>query len=124
MRDIANRVREITDLWRAGAFSELEKYFHPDVVLAHPRFEQRTVGRDKLIASYADFASQARIHELTLGEVRVDLVGASAIAVTPWRMKYELESGTYDESGWDILVFNEHEGAWVVVWRTVVLDSR
>jgi ketosteroid isomerase-like protein len=120
---IAHRVRELNDAWRSERFSELEQYFHPDVILVHPRFEMRTAGRDALIASYADFASKSRILEFAMEPAEVDVIASSAVATSAWRMKYEYESVVSDESGWDVLIFNQHEGSWVVVWRTVVLDT-
>jgi hypothetical protein len=122
-QQIAHRVRELNDAWRSERFSELEQFFHPEVVLVHPRFEMRTTGRDALIESYADFASKSRILEFTMEPVEVDVIASSAVATTAWRMKYEYESVISDESGWDVLLFNRHEGAWVVVWRTVVLGA-
>ena len=121
--EIRRRVLEINDHWRSGRYAELDAYFHPDIILVHPRFEQRTVGRQALISSYADFGAKAHVEEFTLGEVQVDVLGGSVVSITPWRMQYEYETVLYDESGWDVLIFNQHDDAWVAVWRTVLLDT-
>lgn len=119
--EIRSAVKRLNEAWRAGQFAELTQFFHPDVVLAHPRFTQRTVGRDALIASYVDFVSHATIDAFETTEPSVDVANDVAISVSPWRMKYRFENNPYDESGWDILVWNRLASGWVIVWRTVVL---
>ena len=116
-------MRRINEAWRAGRFDELRDYFHPDVVLAQPGFAQRSVGREALIASYADFAREATVHSFTTGEVHVDHAGESAVTTTPWTMDYEFGGQRFQEHGWDLLVFARPEGRWVVVWRTVVVEG-
>ncbi|MEK6371706.1 MAG: nuclear transport factor 2 family protein [Acidobacteriota bacterium] len=115
-------VEQITAAWIAGRFDELREYFHPDVVLAQPGFAGRTVGREALIASYADFAREATIHSLTTGEIHIDRAGDSAVTTMPWTMDYEFGGQRYEEKGWDLLVFGRREGKWIVVWRTVVVE--
>jgi ketosteroid isomerase-like protein len=115
-------VDAITAAWLAGRFDELRQYFHPDAVLAQPGFAGRTVGREALIASYADFAREATIHSFAAGELHIDQTGDSAVTTMPWTMDYELGGQRYEEKGWDLLVFGRREGRWVVLWRTVVVE--
>lgn len=119
--ELQSAVRQLNDAWLAGRFDDLKHFFHPEVVLEHPGFKTRTVGRDPLIKSYADFAAQATIDSFETGEPQVDLSGDVAVTILPWRMKYQFGGNAFDESGWDILVWNRGEERWVVVWRTVIL---
>lgn len=121
--EVIEAVKKLNEAWLARRFDELKNFFHPDVVVAHPRFLRRTNGRDALIASYIDFVAQAKIEVFETGEPQVDLTNDVAITVLPWRMKYQFETEQYDESGWDLMVWNRISDAWVVVWRTVMLKS-
>lgn len=121
--EVRSLVTALNDAWVSGRFDELTRYFHPDVVLAHPGFGARVRGRDALIGSYREFASRATIKHIERGEIQADLNGDSAVTVMPWRMKYEYEGLAADESGWDLLVLDRIDGQWQVVWRTVVLKG-
>lgn len=120
-KELVDAVRQLNDAWLNSRFDDLQKFFHPDVVLVHPRFTQRTTGRDALMASYIDFVTQAKIDLFEAGEPQADVTDNVAVSVYPWRMKYQFEKQPYDESGWDILVWNRAREGWVVVWRTVIL---
>jgi ketosteroid isomerase-like protein len=120
--DIKAVVERITAAWSSGHFDELRPYFHPDVVQARPGFAGRTVGRDALVAGYAEFARQATIHSLTTGEIHIDQTGDSAVTTMPWTMDYEINGERYQEHGWELFVFGRHEDQWLVVWRTLVVE--
>ena len=119
--EIKAAVKHLNEAWRAGRFEELEHYFHPDVVVAHPRFTKRMIGREALLASYKDFVSHATIDSFEPAEPQVDITGETAVSVCPWRIQYHFEGNRFDESGWDLMVWNLRAGRWIIVWRTVVL---
>lgn len=119
--EIKAAIGRLNATWRSGRFDDLREFFHPDVVVVHPRFTKRTTGREALVASYTDFVTHAKIESFEPGEVTADLAGGVTVSVMPWRMKYEFEGNKYDESGWDLLVWNRDGDRWVIVWRTVVL---
>lgn len=83
-------VRAINDAWVAGRYEELERHFHPEVVLAFPGFEQRIEGRGPLIDSYRDFGEKSTLHAFEPGTPQVDRVGPTAIATTSFEIDYEL----------------------------------
>jgi len=122
MDEINAIVEKINAAWLAGRFDELREYFHPDVVVAQPGFGGRTVGREALIAGYADFTRDATIHSFTTGEVHIDQTAGSAVTTMPWTMDYEFGGQRYEEKGWELLVFGRLDGRWVVVWRTMVVE--
>ncbi len=122
--DLRQLVARINDAWLHGRFDELRDLFHPDIVLARPGFGERTSGRDAVIASYREFASEATIHAFTAGEIHIDRTGDSAVTTMPWTMDYTIDGRRYEDRGWDLLVFGRREGGWVVVWRTVVVGNQ
>lgn len=115
-------VEKINAAWLARRFDELRQYFHPDVVVAQPGLARRTVGREALIAGYADFTRDATIHSFTPGEIHIDQTAGSAVTTMPWTMDYEIGGQRYEEKGWELLVFGQLDGRWVVVWRTLVVE--
>lgn len=121
--DLKSAVVKLNQSWLAGHFDELEDFFHPDVVLVHPKFRQRTVGRDPLIASYVDFSKHATIDSFETEDPQVDVNGDVGVTIVPWRMQYTFEGNAYDESGWDLLVWHRSDDHWAVVWRTVMLKQ-
>lgn len=113
-------VRAINEGWTGGRYHELGRYFHPEMVLALPGFEQRIEGRARIIDSYRDFGETSTLHAFEAKVPRVDVVGPTAVAATDFTIDYALEGARYRESGTDLLVLHRSPAGWQVVWRTVV----
>lgn len=116
-------VRAITDAWRGGRYEDLERYFHPEMVLAMPGFVERIDGRAPIIDSYRDFGAKATMHGFEAGEPQVDRVGPTAISAMDFEIDYEYEGTRSREAGTDLLVLQRDEEGWRVVWRTVLMRS-
>lgn len=116
-------VRAITDAWRGSRYEELERHFHPEMVLAMPGFEERVEGRAPIIDSYRDFGDKATMHGLEAGEPRVDRVGPTAISAMDFEIDYEYEDTRSHEESTDLLVLHRDDEGWQVVWRTVLMRS-
>jgi ketosteroid isomerase-like protein len=112
-------VGAIHHAWMTRRFGMLPQYFDPDVVVYPPGMETRVEGREACVKSYSDFASGATIQDFSVAEAAIDVYGATAVAVCPFRIVYEKDGATFRESGKDALVFTKRNGAWRVVWRTV-----
>lgn len=118
--EIAELVRAINACWVEGRYDDLREYFHEEMVLALPGFEQRIRGAERIIDSYRDFGQQATIHGFTPREPQVDLFESAAMTTTAFVIDYELEGRRYRESGTDLLLFAESAGKWRVRWRTLI----
>lgn len=118
--EIAARVRAINDCWSEGRYDDLLRYFHEEMVLVMPGFEERVEGVEPIIASYRDFGEQATIHAFEPSEPRVDVIGQSAITATPFTIDYDFDGSRYHETGVDLLVFVRADDGWRVRWRTLL----
>ena len=124
--EIARVVASINRAWLeeppAKMRKELERHFHPGIVMRGPQSTRLAVGRDACIASYADFAGSAMVVESAFSEPEVDLFGGFAIASTAWRLLYDMGGARYDETGHDVFAFAKSGGAWQAVWRMLLTD--
>jgi hypothetical protein len=102
---------------------ELNSYFHDDMVIKGPAFQELCRGRAACVKSYEEFLAQAKVLEYKDKPPSVDVFGRSAVAVCPWEMTYELAGKQYHESGRDTLVFTRETGRWLVVWRLMLVDA-
>jgi ketosteroid isomerase-like protein len=122
VKEIRRIVAEMNDAWRGGRYDDLGAHVAEHVVMAPPGLEGRVLGRAAYVASFRQFAEVARTHEFSSGTPHVDVIGATAVAVTPFTIGYELEGNRYRETGSDILVFAKIGAAWKVVWRTLLSE--
>ena len=44
----------------------------------------------------------------------------TATATYPWKLVYELDGHTYNETGYDVFVFVRRKGRWLATWRAMV----
>lgn len=112
-------MRKINQAWRKGGYEELEQYFHKDIVIVPPGFEQRVMGRDVCIRSYRDFGTSAIIREYAESEPTVDVWGDTAVATYSFEIAYEVGGKNSRERGNDVFVFSRQNGKWLAVWRTL-----
>lgn len=120
--EIAGLIQQMTDTWRKGACDELDRFFHPDVVLLPPYGGDRIEGRDAMVDTFREFVESATTHDFEIMELTVDLTGPTAVAVLEFRVDYELDGERFEETGRDILVLTQQE-SWVIVWRTQIAGT-
>jgi ketosteroid isomerase-like protein len=123
-QDIQGIVDRINGVTLGNAREDISQHFHEDVTFVSPDFKHRAHGRDKCLASYEEFRRTAELHEYELGKAEVKIEGTVAIADYPFEMRYTYGGDTSHETGRDILVFTQQNGAWVVIWRTLVTLSQ
>jgi ketosteroid isomerase-like protein len=114
-------IQTLNRAWLEGQFEKIGELLHPDVVFVHPNFAGRSVGREACAKSYADFMSQAKVHEFRQTDAQIDVFGATAIATYRFDIRYEMSGQTLTEPGEEVLVLNRANGPWQAVWRAIVL---
>jgi ketosteroid isomerase-like protein len=122
VRQIRDIVAAINSAWTSGRYEEIGQYVSDQVVMAPPGLNGRVMGREAYVASFRQFAEVARTRIFDPGVPRVDVMGGTAVATCPFSIRYEMEGQTYQEKGFDILVFAFAGGAWKVVWRTLLSE--
>lgn len=117
IRDV---IDQINRTWLEGDPAELERFFHPDVVIQPPGPAPRVHGRDPCIASYEAFAREARVRRFEPETAEIDVFGDTAVATYRYRIVYRMDGRDYDEQGGELLVFLNGMQGWRVAWRTML----
>jgi ketosteroid isomerase-like protein len=118
---VTDTLQRINDAWLNGRAIDMLPLVHPEVVVVLPGFSGRVIGRDAFVASYGDFAAQARVFNYDENEHVVDVFGDTAIVSYRYEIEYEIAERWQRDTGRDFFVFNRQpDGCWQVVWRTVI----
>ena len=117
IRDLIDR---INSAWLKGRPADLEPFFHEDIVIQPPGDSPRVHGRASCIESYEAFTRQAHVRQFTPGEAEIDVFGDTAVATYRYRVIYELDGQSYDETGGELLVVLRSGRDWRVAWRTIL----
>ena len=110
----------INRTWIDGRPEALSPFFHSDMTMVFPGFEGSAQGKEALIAGFVDFCTNADVHEYREDDVRVDVVGETAVVSFRYEMVYERSAEIHRANGRDLWVFANHDGNWLAVWRTML----
>lgn len=122
-KEILKLLSRIETAWTRGEIQELRACFREDAVLVGPDLEQRIEDRDSIVDSYVEFLREATILAFNSEPPSVDVFGDTAVTVTPWTARYELEGTLHSDAGSDLLVLIRGEDGWRVAWRTLVVTG-
>lgn len=118
--DIRQLLKKISAAWVNGHSEELAAYFHDNMVIVHPRFQEYTTGKQACIASYQDFTQRAVIHQYNESVYTINVWGHTALAMYQFEIAYAMDAAHYREYGRDLFLFTCEQGVWYAVWRTVM----
>lgn len=118
--EIRDVIDQINRTWLKGDPADLERFFHPDVVIQPPGPGPRVHGRDPCIASYEAFGREARVLRFVPEIAEIDVFGDTAVATYRYRIVYEMKGRNYDDNGGELLVFLRGMEGWRVAWRTML----
>jgi hypothetical protein len=118
--DVLRTLEVINQAWRSGQPSAMTDFLHPDITMAFPGFSGSLTGRDALLASFAEFCSNARVLEYEESDHQIQIAGDVAVATFRFRMLYERTQYRELSKGRDLWVFQRHAGKWIAVWRTML----
>lgn len=122
-QEIRETLEQMNDAWVKGYPEQLSSFFHEDITMVHPDFIHRSEGRDACIASYVDFCTQAKINDFKLGEISIDVLGHTAVAMYSYEITYEMGGEQFTDSGRDLFVFIRENDRWQAVWRTMIIPQ-
>ena len=120
--EIRELIRRMNDAWVKGEFDLLSSFFREDITMVHPDFVQRTEGREACVASYVDFVTQAKVNDLKLGDISIDVFGHTAVATYSYEISYEMGGEQFTDTGRDLFVFIRENDEWRAAWRTMILS--
>ncbi len=124
MNDTELQVHEVMSAinraWRTNAPLTMTQHLHPDIVMKFPGFSGEVAGRDALIASFAEFTTNARVLEYQEKNEQINVIGDCAVVSFQFEMLYERAGYREQSEGRDLWVFQFISGNWVAVWRTMI----
>ncbi len=120
MQKVTDVIRSINRAWLEGRVTDLKPFFHPEIVMVFPGFNGRASGNDAMMASFADFCTNAELHDYSESDLQVDVTGDSAVATFAFKMVYARDGRTYCSTGRDLWVFSRAHETWIATWRTML----
>lgn len=123
VKEIERLVEHLNEDWFNDNLKNVERYFHPNVVMIEPGTNRRISGVEEMIESYRVFMEDAEVSDFKIKEMSVDLFGSTAVAFYTYRVHYHVDNTKFDESNAEILVLRRDEDSWQIVWRTQLLGE-
>jgi ketosteroid isomerase-like protein len=120
VEDIRRLIRNINEAWTQGRPEQLSEFFHEDMVIAGPNFQDAGRGREACVASFQNFVGFARILGFEESEFRFEIWGDTALASYRFTIDYSVEGEALSDTGYDVYLFVQEEGRWRAVWRTLL----
>lgn len=118
--DVWRFIEELNQTWVENRPEELSRFFREDIVIVHPDFEARAVGRDACMESYKEFCARAGVREFREVDPHIDVFDDTAVVTYAFDIAYELEGKLHRETGRDLFVLVREDGKWRAAWRTML----
>lgn len=118
--EVREALSRINEAWLNGRPEAMGEWIHPNVVMVFPGFGGKSEGREAFIGGFREFCETARVIELTMGDVEVDALAATAVASFPFEMLYERAGIRYRCRGRDVWIFTREGERWLAAWRTML----
>jgi Domain of unknown function (DUF4440) len=122
-KKILGVIEDINALWLNKKYDEIGEYLSENVVVARPGSTDRAHGKEIYVQSYRDYDTVAKTHKYILGDPAIDIMDNTAVAIVPFKAKYEINGKIYNEEGRNIFMFSRSENKWFIVWRTMQIDD-
>ena len=103
-----------------GNLKELEKHFHPEMVIEGPEFRERKEGRDQCVQHHEEFRKSVDIQSFNESNYQVKVWGDTAVATYRFDAQFEADGQTRKESGQEVYAFSRENGEWRAVWNSIV----
>ena len=124
MLDVQTILQEISASWQSGQYEKLASYFHADMVIVGPGYQEFGHGRDACVASYREFMSSSVLRAYRESDLVVRQWKTTAVATYSWEIDYEQGGRLNRERGTDLFVFERHGEQWLAVWRAITFSPR
>ena len=118
--DIESIVREINRSWTQYQLDKLEKYFHSDMIIQGPAFQDSIKGSRNCVKHYEDFAANTKIKNYKDSEYIVNVWDKTAVVSYKFDIEFESDGEIRKESGHELYTFLREDNAWKAVWNTIV----
>src|SRR4030095_8812351 len=102
--EVERLIRDLNAAWPEGRLEDVGRCFDEEAVMVPPGGGVLVRGREAIVGSFREFLGMAKVHGFAMLDPTVAVFGATACAVVPFQIRYELQGQVYDEKGEDILV--------------------
>ena len=120
--EIGRLIQKINQAWKSGGADQLIDFFHPDMVIVGPGFQELGRGRDVCIESYREFAANAKVIDYTESDLKIGVWGDTAVCTYAWSMTYERDGKQSRDTGTDQFVFSRQGGKWLAVYGYIYFE--
>ena len=117
-KEIESRIKQLNHCWINRLFEDMEPFFHKNGVMVHSGDFEKITGRQQIIESYWEFMESADVTDFKIVNESIHVFDETAVAYYSYRIHYTVETTNYDETVSEILVFQQHNDDWQIVWRT------
>jgi hypothetical protein len=118
-QEVWQTLREVNKAWSQGRLDELRKYFHKDMVIVAPGFQQRVNGRDDCIKTFEEFVGRVTNIAQEEAPLSIDVCGDTAIVVYEYEVRYNMDGESHSDTGQDMFIFTREGHEWMAIWRTM-----
>lgn len=119
-RSIWQIIQDLNKAWIEGHPENLENYFHNDMIIVAPDFQEKGNGKEACVESYKNFTNMASISNFKESDPKIEIFGFTAIVSYSFEISYEMNNETFQDTGRDLFVFIHENKKWQAVWRTVL----
>jgi len=113
-------VSKINKSWLNNNLSQLNNFFHDEMVISDSNFNKLAQNKTECIASYESFIKQAKILRYDEQEMKITIIGNTAIVNYIFDITWEVDKNINSEKGRDVFVFEFSNNKWLAVWRTLL----
>lgn len=113
-------LQRINAAWLRGELDGLADALHERMVIEPPGFQQRIQGAAACAEGYREFARSASVQSYEEADVRVEVFGAAAVVSYRYDLTYVMDGESFQDTGHDLYVFQQEDGRWQAVWRTLI----
>lgn len=122
-QELISIVKQINREWSAGNPKNLDKYFHPDIIITGPDHNILGSGRDECVESYVEFTGRAADIDFEITSFDVRIWESTAYVRYEYDISWTDRGKRNSEKGRDIFFFTNADGKWLAVMRTILPGS-
>ncbi|MGZ6028041.1 MAG: nuclear transport factor 2 family protein [Myxococcaceae bacterium] len=112
-------IDRIQRAWRSGPLEDMAAVLDPEVTFVFPGFSMRLTGRDRLMESYREFNTGARLRSYR-EDHRTVVGGESAVlAEIAFDMTYTRGGRDWRAHGVELWALECRTAGWIAFWRTM-----
>ena len=124
-KEIINIIKKINTAWTKGRIEDFREFFHRDITIASPDFQNRLRGIVEVQKSYKDYYDNSKTLSFSESDFHIEIFDKTAAADYEYHIIYEINNKKYDGTGREIWIFINVNNKWLAVWRcmTNVVDK-